>query len=227
MNNATLTREQVRELDRQAITDWGLPELLLMENAGRGCADLLERLGISGPVVIACGRGNNGGDGLVLARHLDLRGYAVRLLVVGDLATATPATAFHWQITQRLGVPWLRVDADDDAITTRLAPLLSGAQWIVDALLGTGVRGSPRPPVDHLLRYLNVQPARKLAVDLPSGLDADTGEAYEPTFRADHTCTLVARKAGFAQPAAADWIGQVHVADIGAPRALVSRFGVG
>ena len=105
----------------------------------------------------------------------------------------------------------------------RLSALLEGAAWIVDALLGTGSHGDPRPPLDAVIDQLNAHPAMKLAVDLPSGLDCDTGVASRHTVRAQHTCTFVAQKPGFLQPDAGAYTGQVHVLDIGAPRKLVEE----
>jgi NAD(P)H-hydrate epimerase len=104
------------------------------------------------------------------------------------------------------------------------AAQLAGAEWIVDALLGTGASGPPRQPAAAAIREMNRAQAKKLAVDLPSGLDCDTGEAAEPTFRADHTCTFVASKIGFAAPSARAVLGQIHVVDIGAPRVLLEEF---
>lgn len=220
MNNASLTRQQVRELDGRAVDEYGVPSVVLMENAGRGCVDLLERLGIQGPVALMCGKGNNGGDGLVMARRLDLLGYQVRLLLVGDFADNPPDAAINAEIIARMQLPCTRLDTKSPNWGD-VQLLLDGVDWIVDALLGIGARGDPRPPLDTLLRMLNDHPARKFALDVPSGLDADTGQPGSPTFRADHTCTFVAPKAGFGQAVAAPWLGQVHVADIGAPRRLI------
>lgn len=225
MENAFLTREQVRELDLLATREFGIPGLVLMENAGRGCADVLERQGIRGPVVIACGKGNNGGDGFVLARHLDLRGYAVRLVLVGDLAAGPPDASANWRVVRKMGLPFVQL-SEEAPRWSELDDVLEQADWIVDALLGIGARGNPRPPLDQLIGRLNAQAARKFAIDVPSGLDANSGQPGEPTFRADHTCTFVARKLGFAHPGAAAWLGETHVADIGAPRVLTSRFGL-
>ena len=105
----------------------------------------------------------------------------------------------------------------------RLAEQLAGADWIVDALLGTGARGEPRPPLDAVIDQLNAAAAKRLAVDLPSGLDCDTGAAAQHTIRADETCTFVAMKRGFTTPGAEQYTGRVHVLDIGAPRALVEE----
>ena len=100
---------------------------------------------------------------------------------------------------------------------------LDGASWLVDALLGTGAKGEPRPPFDAVISQMNAHAAPILAVDLPSGLDADSGQASSQTIRAAHTCTFVAHKPGFLVSGADAFTGQVHVLDIGAPRVLVEE----
>jgi len=214
-----LSREQIREVDRRAIEEYGIAGVVLMENAGRGCVDTLCSLGVSGPVLVCCGRGNNAGDGFVIARHLDLRGYQVRVILFCESADLRGDAAANFAILAKCGVPIRVVTGADDA---GWETDLDGADWIVDALLGTGSRGQPRPPLDGVIERLNQQPARRLAVDLPSGLDCDTGEPAPTTFRADHTCTFVAAKTGFAVPAARECLGQIHVLDIGAPRNLIA-----
>ncbi len=221
----SLTRSQVRSIDRRAIEEYGMSGLVLMENAGRGCADVLCRLGCQGPVAVVCGKGNNAGDGFVIARHLDLRGIAVKVLLLGQPGELSGDAAANYAIAAKSAIPMLDFSGPWDA--ARFASELAGADWIVDALLGTGATGSPRPPWDEAIRGMNASPARKLAVDLPSGLDCDTGIPADPTFRADHTCTFVARKIGFDNPPAAKYLGTVHVLDIGAPRKLVEEAAMG
>jgi NAD(P)H-hydrate epimerase len=223
----TITRQQAREVDRRAIEQYGMTGLVLMENAGRGTADVLCRLaetepgGRLGPVVVCCGKGNNAGDGFVIARHLDIRAVAVRVLVWADAAELTGDAATNFQILRHTGVPIEVLGNRHDA--ARLAQQLAGADWIVDALLGTGARGEPRPPLDAVIDQLNAAAAKRLAVDLPSGLDCDTGTAARHTIRAAETCTFVAIKRGFLAPGAEQYTGRIHVLDIGAPRALVEE----
>jgi NAD(P)H-hydrate epimerase len=219
MTPLTLNRRQSREVDRRAVDEFGMNGLVLMENAGRGVADLLCGLGIAGPVLVCCGKGNNGGDGFVVARHLDLRGYAVRILLWARPGELRGDAAANFEIATRAGLPIDVFAADHDA--ARLDRRLADAAWVVDALLGTGSQGAPRRPLDAAIRQLNDQGAAIVAVDLPSGLDADTGAAAEPTIRARHTCTFVAAKPGFLVPGADQFTGQVHVVDIGVPRRLV------
>jgi len=217
----TLNRQQVREIDRRAVEEYGMSGLVLMENAGRGLADTLFRLGVAGPIVICCYKGNNGGDGFVLARHLDLRHVAVRVALWCNPAELTGDAAANFAILAKTGVPIEVFGSQNDE--HRLAALLADANWIVDALLGTGAVGDPRPPLDAVIDQLNAHTARILAVDLPSGLDCDTGIASRHTIRASQTCTFVAHKPGFLIAEARQYTGDVHVLDIGAPRRLVDE----
>ncbi len=215
----SLSRDQVHEIDRRAAEEFGLPGLVLMENAGRSCFLSLMSHGCRGPVVICCGKGNNGGDGFVIARHLDGAGMAVKILVFAEPSALRGDAATNFRIAQKCQLPLHVMDP-----TVSAAPIdahLAGADWIVDALLGTGARGNPQPPISTAIERINASSAKKFAVDLPSGLDCDTGEAAVPTVRADVTCTFVAAKIGFANPAARACLGTLEIADIGLPRGLL------
>lgn len=220
-----LTRSHVRDVDRRAIDEYGMSGLVLMENAGRGCVAVLESLHAEGPVVVACGKGNNGGDGFVIARHLDNRGIEVRVLVFCDPTTLTGDARANFEILSQTDVP---IDAFsdaplDDESQRRIQTQLHTAKWIVDALLGTGATGAPREPLATAIRLINAPPGKKLAIDIPSGFDCDTGVAAEPTVTADHTCTFVALKPGMLRPEAKRHCGMVHVVDIGVPRKLLGE----
>ena len=215
-----ITREQCRELDRLALNDYGLPGMVLMENAARGTAEKVIVLGATGLVIICCGKGNNGGDGLAIARHLDLRGVPVKVLLCADPAELTGDAATNLHVVQRAGLPLAVLDARE---LPSLSRELAGAEWIVDALLGTGAKGEPRPPISRVIDAINAASAFKLAVDIPSGLDCDTGKPAEHTIQAHHTCTFVGHKPGFAMPGARRYTGQVHVIDIGVPRSLIAE----
>lgn len=219
MHPPSLNREQARELDRRATVEFGVPSIVLMENAGRGVADKLFEFGVTGPIAVCCGKGNNGGDGFVLARHLDLRRAAVKVLLWAEAAELTGDAAVNFSILEKSGVP-IEVFGKTHDIA-RLETQLDRAGQIVDCLLGTGAVGDPRPPLDGVIEHLNSHHAPKIAVDLPSGLDCDTGRASRTTIRAAHTCSFVAPKPGFFAPGADAYTGAIHVLDIGAPRKLV------
>jgi NAD(P)H-hydrate epimerase len=221
MSQPVLNRQQSRRVDRLAVEKYGLSGLVLMENAGRGATDKLCEHGVSGPVVICCGRGNNAGDGFVIARHLDIRGHQVRVLLWAEPAELSGDAAANFAILQKAGVPIVVLADDRDG--SRLAEQLTGAAWIVDALLGTGARGEPRPPLDAVIDQLNASGVPILAVDVPSGLDCDTGRPSAHTIHAALTCTFVAAKPGFFAPGADRYTGRLHVLDIGAPRKVLEE----
>src|SRR5947209_8895240 len=156
-----LSRTEVREVDRRAIDEYGMSGLVLMENAGRGCTDVLYQLGCRGPVAIVCGKGNNAGDGFVIARHLDLRGVKVRVILLGAAADLRGDAAANNAILIRSGVAI--VDLSGQFGEAAFDAQLAGAEWIVDALLGTGSTGAPRPPFDAAIRRINAAPGKRLA----------------------------------------------------------------
>lgn len=220
-----MSRDEVREVDRIAIEQFGLPGVVLMENAARGCVDWLRELGVSGRVVICAGRGNNGGDGFVIARHLENLGINVRVLLFADPKAVRGDAAVNLQVLQKSQTP-LRVfdaaEADSEAVRAELAE----ADWIVDALLGTGTRGGLREPFATVISEINAAVGRKMAIDLPSGLDCDTGvpvDVENPiAIEAHYTATFVARKLGFQNEASREFTGEIRVIDIGVPRAMFS-----
>ncbi|MFN0056634.1 MAG: NAD(P)H-hydrate epimerase [Planctomycetales bacterium] len=215
-----MTRAEVRDVDRRALEQYGIPGVVLMENAGRGAAELLLSLGARGPVVICAGKGNNGGDGFVMARHLDGAGIAVRVLLFCDPSELTRDAAVHYGILQAAGLAGSVYRSVTDPLP--LERELASADWIVDALLGTGAKGPARPPLSQVIEAINRSGRFVLAVDIPSGLDCDTGEPLGACVKAHHTVTFVARKIGFEMPGALGWTGQVSVAPIGIPRKLVT-----
>jgi NAD(P)H-hydrate epimerase len=227
MSDFTLSRAEVRELDRRAIDGFGLPGLVLMENAGRGCAELLMRLNPDRrPVVILCGPGNNGGDGFVVARHLDNHGWPVNVTAVLSDREIAPDAAANFNVVSDAGIPFVQCHPDHFGPPQHefVRRRLGSAGWVVDALFGTGLTRPLGPPFDGVVALVNASGNPVLAVDIPSGLDCDTGEPLGPCVRAAHTATFVAPKRGFHNPAARHWTGEVHVVDIGAPRVLIDEY---
>jgi NAD(P)H-hydrate epimerase len=205
-----------------------------MENAGRGCAELLMRMNPERkPTVILCGPGNNGGDGFVIARHLDNHGWRSKVeLFAACNKLPEDAASNHRLLLGRIEVshhkhPSWSEDVDPSVRLRTPGGLYDSRVWIVDALFGAGLSRPLGAPYDEVAAQVNASRNPVLAVDIPSGLDCDTGEPLGPTVRATHTATFVAPKRGFLNPASREWTGEVHVIDIGAPRVLVEEFGSG
>ena len=220
MHVRPLSRKEVREVDRRAIEEFGLPGIVLMENAGRGTAELLVDTGVGGQIVVCAGKGNNGGDGFVIARHLENRGYRVRVLLMADPAEIRGDAAVNLNVLRAADTPVEIVRSDHGR--QWLDQQLTAADWIVDALLGTGTRGTIQKPWSGVIEAINAASGHILAVDLPSGLDCDTGKPLGHCVRADHTATFVVEKTGFADPEAGEFTGEVHVVEIGIPVALLA-----
>jgi len=217
-----LSRDEVRGIDARALDEFKLPTIVLMENAGRGAAEwLLDTVG-SGRVVIACGPGNNGGDGGVVARHLDAWGFDVRIAWFCDPARLKGDAATQRDILERSKIPAEIVVVD--ASPERIDALWLGADWLVDGLLGTGLTRAVEGLLARAIASMNRSRLPILALDLPSGLDADTGQALGEAIRATATATFVAPKLGFARPEARAYIGEVIVVDIGVPRTLLEPY---
>jgi NAD(P)H-hydrate epimerase len=222
-----ISRQQARDFDRRASVEFGMPSIVLMENAGRGVAVHARRLNPKRRrVVVCCGGGNNGGDGFVIARHLDNFGWPVRVLLFakpselrGDAAVMYQALA---KSPVRIEVLTPESERLEDYLNDQITNFNDG--WIVDALFGTGLTGSVREPFDRVIAAINASPAPVLAVDIPSGLDCDSGQPLGATVRADFTVTFISLKTGFLVPQARPWVGEVHVTDIGAPRNLVEQY---
>lgn len=217
----TLNRRQTREVDRRTIEEYGLPGVVLMENAGRGVVQKILELGLAGPYLVCCGKGNNAGDGFVIARHLDNLGHQVHVLMWADPDELRGDAQINFRVLQRSGMCLEILGRDPGAL--RLRACLANCGCVIDALLGTGATGEPRPPLGEVIDEINAAGKPVLAVDLPSGLDCDTGDASQHTIHAAHTCTFVALKPGLLVPGAEQYTGQVHVVSIGAPRRVIDE----
>jgi len=225
MRDLYLTRTRSREVDTLAINEYQIPGIVLMENAGRGAVDALVDYGIYGHILICCGKGNNAGDGFVMARHLTLRGYRATLCLFAPPDELTGDAAINYEIAKNCRIPMAAFCAAGgdgrNGSWRKFETLLHQSDWVVDALLGTGAAGAPREPFAGAIRRINAARKKVLAVDLPSGLDADTGKPSDPTIRATLTCTFFANKIGLSKSAAEPFVGEIEVCDIGFPPSLV------
>ncbi|MFA5034798.1 MAG: NAD(P)H-hydrate epimerase [Candidatus Margulisiibacteriota bacterium] len=206
----TISIAEAKEFDHQAQVDFGVPSIVLMENAGRSAAEIaLRMLWWREKAAVICGVGNNGGDGLVVARHLHTRGKKVTVYVIGDPDRGTVDFLTNLLIVERLGLPIVWV--------TEASHLkdLSWADLVVDAILGVGLTKAVRQPIREVIEAINALRKPVLAVDVPSGLNADTGEAMGVAIKAKCTVTFIGLKKGLLLKQAKEHCGKIIIRDIG------------
>jgi NAD(P)H-hydrate epimerase len=204
-----LTREQMQEVDRVMVDELHIQLLQMMENAGRHLADLAVRRFAPANAVVLAGAGGNGGGGLVAARHLSNRGVDVAVVLSRPAAEFTPVAAHQLDILERVGV----------AVVAEPVP----AAVIVDAVIGYGLRGDPTGRAAAFIAWANDEPSPILALDIPSGLDANGAGAAHPCIRAAATLALALPKAGSLD---ASEVGELYLADISVPPHVYAAFGV-
>ena len=221
----SLTRDEVRAVDRAAIENLGIPGLILMENAGRNCADAIEDFLCKSPggkskqnVAIVAGPGNNGGDGYVIARHLAMRGFRVITWIICPAEKISGDAAVNLRAITALRHDIRFLTSEQ---LTGLSASLAEFDVVIDAIGGTGIRGPLRGDAAIAVEQINAAGRAVVAVDIPTGLDCDTGQTDGPVVRADLTVTFVAAKRGFDLGVAGEYTGAVVVADIGIPADLV------
>ncbi len=213
-----VTADEMRKIDDMTIREFRVDVLMLMENAGRATAMLAMRM-LQGTILgkrVAClvGGGNNGGDGMVAARHLANWGADVKVIVgtTKDKMKDVPLGQLH--ILEKMGVPILSTDY-----------ALRDYDLLIDGLIGYGLEGNPRDRVAMMIEGANSSGHPVLALDLPSGMNATTGEAYDPCIKATATLTLALPKTGFLSPSASPYVGDLYLADISIPRKVYQSFG--
>ncbi len=226
-----LGREALRELDRRAIEEYGLPGVVLMENAARHGADVaIDGLeGVADPaVLVVCGPGNNGGDGLAMARHLHNAGMRVGVLLCGEPAPGTDA-AINLRVTRAMKIPLRGATlAGATGELDRLLGELGRPDLVVDALFGSGLTRAIEGHLAAVVERINAlgeAGSAVLSVDCPSGMDVDTGERPGACVAADVTVTFAGLKPGFLSLEAQEFLGDVVIGDIGAPGELLRELG--
>ena len=219
-----LTRDESQKLDREAIETFAVPSIVLMENAGRSAVDVFLNYYTLGKVVICCGKGNNAGDGFVVARHLDNQNIPVSILLFASPDTLTIDTTINYHIAVNSGITVDFCSIEDENFTKKIANQLDDAAWVIDAIFGTGLIGAVKDPYDKIIHAINMSKANILSLDIPSGLDCDTGKPLGTAVKAHHTVTFAAMKKGFLNPDALLFLGNVHVVNIGIPKRLFRLF---
>ena len=209
-----LSRKESRAVDGTATRVLGIPSLCLMENAGAGAARIaLQRLAPGSETLCLCGPGGNGGDALVVARHLAIAGVRVRAISWGPAPRGDAAVQLA--ICRAMGIPLISSTAPDEVTTLLLA--CDPGTLVVDGLYGTGLERPIDGPTVQVVEAVNASGLPVLALDVPSGLDCDSGRPLGACIRATRTATFAAPKTGFSDPASRAWTGEVTVVSIGAP----------
>jgi NAD(P)H-hydrate epimerase len=218
-----MTRDEVRRIDQYATAALGIPGVILMENAGRNCADAIEQLldgAVAGrSVAVVAGGGNNGGDGFVVARRLGMRGAEVAVFLVAPPGGIGGDAAVNLRILESLGADVRQFDQKLQSLSAELRRF----DVVVDAIGGTGIKGQLRPELATAVQQVNLAGRTVVAIDIPTGLDCDSGEPLGQAIRADLTVTMVARKRGFDNLNSQQYTGDVVVADIGVPHEVIER----
>lgn len=207
-----VTAVEMREIDRLTIEEYGVPGLVLMERAGVAIAARAKELFSGKKMLVLCGGGNNGGDGLVAARNLHNWGYQVKVVELSKADSMSPDCKTQYQIAKKVGVP------------VEFRKTLTGADFhgafVIDAVFGTGLSKPVAGDLAILFRAINESGAPLLAVDIPSGISSDTGEVLGEAVRADYTVTFGLPKRGHLLYPGAEYTGCLHIEDIGFPTEL-------
>ena len=214
--------EQMRQIDNDTIKSAGIPSLELMENAGSGIARAIVSelipLEEEQSFTVFCGKGNNGGDGFVIARYLFEAGYDVEIFFLGPVDKLSADAKENFLLVKELDIPneeLTSIDQLNDILET---------DFIIDAVFGTGFEGAPRGLSEELIEYINNQPQAVIAVDMPSGLNSSTGEHEGVCVNADYTYTLAQPKYGLFVTLGREMAGVVSVIPIGIPDETISKF---
>jgi len=216
-----LTAKEMQNLDSISINKIGIPGVVLMENAGKAVAEFISnRWPSSWHVYIFCGLGNNGGDGLVVARHLYNRGYKVKVFLAGSKKKVKGDAAVNLNIALNMGI---YIEETTPTHLSFLEKKGKETSVLVDALLGTGAKGAPRGILADLVKLINNSEGVKIAVDLPSGVDADTGKVQGEAVKADYTITFAYPKRGLYLYPGMNYVGKVEIVDIGIPSNILEK----
>ena len=214
-----ISRKLARQVDERASASLGIPSICLMENSARNAAEAAIQLGFEATRRVLCvaGPGNNGGDALGVARHLAIAGFSIDVAILDGRGGCRPTgdAGVQLSVVEAMKLPLRHLTGASAAADLR--GLARHAGLIVDGLFGTGLDRALEGPAAGCVRVINASGVPVLALDVPSGLDCDTGQALGPCVRATRTVTFVAPKVGFAQPGAREWTGDVVVVGIGAP----------
>ena len=215
---------EIQEMDRITIEQMGIPGVVLMENAARGAARMFLahfRPPSDSNVLVLCGRGNNGGDGYVIARYLHQAGLKVTVIVLAETANVGGDALLNLEIIRRMGLSIVQAARRED--WDRESKRMSTCDYIIDGILGTGLNAPVRGMYEEIIEAVNRSRKPVMAIDIPSGLNADTGQAMGKAIRANLTVTFGFPKAGQLVYPGAEWVGRLACVNIGIPKEVADR----
>ena len=212
-----LSKEEMREADRLTINKIGISGQILMENAGKSCADLIEqKFSHNKKILIFCGIGNNGGDGFVISRWLFQKGFSVKIIVIGDIKLMSKETGINYKLTQNLEIPTNIYHNIAD-----IKNLFNDFDIIIDAIFGIGFHGKVRDPYLTIFEAVNQSSLIKISIDIASGIDSNTGK-IDTAIKADETFTIAFPKYGQLMGKGREFSGKICIIDIGIPKIIIN-----
>jgi NAD(P)H-hydrate epimerase len=219
---SAITAEEMKKVDKAAIDEFGIPSLILMENAGRGAADIAYNMLLDkkDKVVCVCGKGNNGGDGFVCARHLINKGINIVIFLTCKRDQLKGDAKINFSILEKMNASVYELAKKDDFKNLENEIINSGL--VIDAIFGIGITGNIRDSYSRLIQTINENKKKALAIDLPSGLDATEGNVLGVCVKADKTATFAAVKTGLVKNQGPSFCGEVIVVDISIPKRLIT-----
>lgn len=221
------TGKQMKAIDDIAINEFKIPSIVLMENAAISSVNIIKAEIpdiLTKSIVIVAGKGNNGGDGFAIARHLFQLNLNLKVIFVGDIKSATADTLINLNIVKQLGIEILEIKAENQL--NKVQELLKASDIIIDALLGTGIVGATRGLPKEIIDLINSTPKYKIAIDIPSGINSDNGHVDGNAVKADITITFSLIKQGLLLYPATEYVGKLRLADICIPQKAISKLDI-
>lgn len=229
MLNASIDSRQAQSIDRKAIQRYGIPSLILMENAGRGIADLAGKMirnqkpaSLSRrSILVVCGKGNNGGDGLVAARHLFNRGFHTTILLLAKKTDLKEDPRLNFEIARKMRIPVIRIARLTKKMIRKLQFVVKRSDLVIDAIFGVGLTRDVSGVYSDMIYLINRYCKNVLSIDMPSGVNSDTGKICKIAVKAKETGTFTAPKKGLFINEGAKCAGKISVLDVSVPRQLI------
>lgn len=211
-----LSAEDVKYMDKVAEEEFKIPEMVLMESAGEACIKHIT----DDNFIVVCGTGNNGGDGLVIARHLKNNGKNVKVFILGKVELGTKCFRENYENLKNIEIEVHNINEDLENISNELK---CRDYTVIDCLYGIGLKGKVRGIGEEVISIVNSYAKKTISIDIPSGMECNTGETYGCCIKANKTITFEAKKVAFKNDGIEDFTGDIVVEKIGIPDEIINR----